>query len=171
MITVRWLNADPCFDIKEANCATKRLHPKVTRITPAEWHKLLKAEHSTLRFLSLVVHDEDCPYTVATQIIRSTKEHTPGVMSSGRPDWTGQPRDYSKPRWLHMKFTPIGLIRMMEDRLCSRAELPTRQWAVRLLAEMKQSDDYMIQELATFCSQPCDKYRYCKNGKNCFGFI
>jgi hypothetical protein len=160
---IYWLNADPALDLQQANLATKRLRTR-NPLTREQWVKSLKAEHSTLRFLSIVIHDEDCPYTVACQIVRHTKEHTQPEMSSARPDWTGAPRDYTKSRWLHIKFTPIGLVRMMEDRLCSRAEKETMDWATNLRDEMLRSDNWMIRELASFCAPTCVKHGFCKNG-------
>jgi hypothetical protein len=160
---IYWLNADPALDLQQANLATKRLRPK-NPLTREQWAKTLRAEHSTLRFLSIVIHDEDCPYTVASQIVRHTKEHTQPEMSSARPDWTGHERDYRKSRWLHIKFTPIGLVRMMEDRLCSRAEKETKDWAANLRYEMLRSDNWMIRVLALHCAPTCEKHGYCKNG-------
>lgn len=160
---IYWLNADPALDLQQANLATKRLRPR-NPLTREQWVKALKAEHSTLRFLSIVIHDEACPYTVASQIVRHTKEHTQPEMSSARPDWTGKERDYTKTRWLHIKFTPIGLVRMMEDRLCSRAEKETREWATNLRYEMLRNDDWMIRILALNCAPTCVKHGFCKNG-------
>lgn len=160
---IKWLNTDPSFDLKEANLSTKRLRP-VNPLTLEQWVKALRAEHSTLRFLSILVHDEDCPYTVASHIVRTTKEHTQPEMSSGRPDVTGKARDYDSPRWLHIKFTPLGLIRMMEDRLCSHAEQPTREWAERLRETMANHSDWMIRAMVPFCEATCKKDYRCREG-------
>lgn len=161
---IYWLNADPALDLQQANLATKRLRPK-NPLTREQWAKALKAEHSTLRFLSIVIHDEDCPYTVASQIVRHTKEHTQPEMSSARPDWTGHERDYRKSRWLHIKFTPIGLVRMMEDRLCSRAEKETKDWAGKVWQELRYHSDWMLRELTSVCLPTCQKLGYCRHGK------
>lgn len=170
-MTIKWLNSDPMQDLAEANLSTIRKHPK-TKITPEKFSKLLRSEHSTLRFLSLVVHDEDCPYTVACQIVRSTKEHTQPEMSSGRPDWNGgKERDYTQSRWLHVKFTPIGLIRMMEDRLCMRAEKETREWAGRLHIKICMHNDKYIREMGNFSLPTCITKNYCREGLNCHGVI
>lgn len=163
----------PMIELVKANLSTVRRRPREGYdLSIEKWKSLLRSEHSTLRFLSLVVHDEECPYTVACQIVRTTKEHTQPEMSSGRPDWNdGKERDYIKPRWVHIKFTPIGLIRMMEQRMCKEAEENTRMWAATIASKMYLSNDPYIQALASFCHPICIKHHYCPHGKNCHGAV
>lgn len=170
-MTIKWLNANPILDLKEANLSTVRKRPKDDKMTPERFAGLLRSEHSTLRFLSLVIHDEECPYTVACQLVRSTKEHCQPEMSSGRPDWTGAPRDYTNTRWIHIKHTPVGLIRMMEDRMCTRAESATREWCARLSGVMATHDDVYIREIGKLCNTTCRKHGYCREGRDCFGVV
>lgn len=166
---IYWLNSDPIKDLQDANMATKGKYP-TKHMTLEKFKKCLRYEHSTLRFLSLVVHDEQCPYTVACQLVRHTKDHTQPVMSSGRPDITGKERDYTSTRWLHIKFTPTGLIRMMEDRLCIGAEKQTREWAHQLLNKIINHECPYMRAIGEFCKPVCKKLKYingekyCKNG-------
>jgi len=166
MLTIRWLNSDPIYDLKKANLTTIRKSPKDNKMDIEKFRELLLSEHSTLRFLSLEVFDDNIPYTVATQLVRHTKEHCQPEMSSGRPDWNGgKARDYTQTRWYIEKFTPIGLIRMMESRLCTRAEDTTRDWAYKLKTEMRRGNDPYIKEIARFCRPRCIKCGYCPEGK------
>jgi hypothetical protein len=169
-MNIKWLNANTIIDLREANLSSIRKRPKAYTLEQDldYWWKCLHSEHSTLRFLSLVIHDEECPFTVASQVVRHTKEHCQPVLSSARPDWNKDaPRDYSQPRWIHLKFTPLGLIRMMEERLCTRAEVATTRWALTVLSALEKSDDPFLRVLAEFCSPICVKYHYCREGKNC----
>ena len=168
MLTIRWLNATPMYDLKKANLTTVRKRPESGFISIEKWESLLMAEHSTLRFLSLEVFDDDIPYTVACQLVRHTKDHCQPEMSSGRPDWNGgKERDYRQTRWYIEKFTPIGFIRMMEQRVCNKAEKPTRDWANKLIEVIKKHEDTHIASLAKFCKPRCKKIRCCPEEKGC----
>lgn len=158
-------------EIRMANCATKRKVPNLSKLLPLPtWRKWLRQGHSTLRFASVYVFDDDCPYTVACQIIRGTKEHTQGVMSSGRPDITGKTRDYTQSRWLFEKYTPKGFLEMMHDRLCTRAEAPTRYWATRVVNNiLEDSDNPYLLALAEMAGPFCKTVNNCPEGKYCFG--
>jgi len=171
MISIKWLNANPILDLKTANCLTKRLKPASDYMSDELFLATLKAEHSTLRFMSIMITDDNCPNTKASQIVRHTLEHTQPVMSSARPDWTGKERDYTKSRWLAVKFTPIGLIRMMEERLCTQAEQATIQWAEEIREVLLNHDDRYLALIGDLCNTICYKHGYCKLAKNCWGFI
>jgi len=159
-------------EVRIANAATKRKTPDMTKALRIEtWKTWLRMGHSTLRFASIFVLDDDCPYTVACQIIRGSKEHTQGVMSSGRPDITGKARDYKASRWLFEKYTPTGFIAMMQDRLCTRAEPPTRLWASNVGCELSISKDPYLRVLGEMCGPRCLTVNHCPNCKTCFGFL
>ena len=180
MITVRWLNADPLGDLQKANLATRRLHP-VRPMTMEQWRKALRAGHSTLRFLSLEIFDDDCPYTVASHMVRGSKEHQQWEMSTARPDITGKDRDYTSSRWLIGKLTPKALIEVAHDRLCIGpkgigAEEATREWLLRVMDAMCQRNgdilDLAFIVLADEMKPTCLSYMaYCRHGLDCWGLI
>lgn len=157
-------------EVRVANCATKRKKPNLAKDLPVDmWKRWLRQGHSTLRFASVYVLDDDCPYTVACQVIRGTKEHTQGVMSSGRPDITGKARDYTQSRWLFEKYTPKGFLEMMHDRMCTRAEAATRAWAESVRSEMLLSHSPYLRELAVLSGPSCLTVNNCPEGKKCHG--
>jgi hypothetical protein len=166
MLKVWMLGLD---EVRTANALTKRKVINLAKpLSIRTWKKWLCSGHSTLRFASVYVLDDNCPYTVACQIIRGTKEHTQGVMSSGRPDVTGKERDYTENRWLFEKYTPSGFLAMMRDRLCTRAEHRTQQWAENIRCELSISENSYLRALGEMCGPSCLTLNNCPESNMCY---
>jgi hypothetical protein len=60
---------------------------------------------------------------------------------------------------------------MLEERLCRRAEKATREWAEKLVKTMLESDDDYLKILARTSGTTCQKYKYCKECKDCLGLM
>ncbi len=162
MLNIRWMNQDPILDLKIANLTTIRLRPKDNAMSPESFWRKLLSRHSTLRVLSLAVFDDAMDDSVAMHMVRHTRDHCQPAVSSKRPDWNGgKERDPDEQRWYFEKFTPIGLIKAMEQRTCARAEIHDQDWAARLIYKMEHGMDPYMKEIAKECKPRCEKLGWC----------
>jgi hypothetical protein len=75
---------------------------------------------------------------VASHLVRHTKGHPRFVVQSMRPDWNkGEARPASSThRFFSMQATPLALMYMARQRLCTRAMKETREWMLELKRRM-----------------------------------
>lgn len=112
--------------------------------------------HSTCEILHFSVFDNECRGDVASHIVRATNKLPRHFVQSKRPDWNnGEKR---KPLDQEIKFymsvwTPASWMELCHKRLCFKAAKQTREWVVKVIMEMWNSPEPMLQALA-FCSVP-----------------
>lgn len=108
------------------------------------WRKQLTALHSPIRSINIRIKDF-VPRSVIMQYVRHTAGHPQPFVQSSRPDWTGKPRsnDPYEPKWMIMDFTPESLLFMFRKRLCTKAEIFSREimkeWKKRLSEVSRES--------------------------------
>jgi hypothetical protein len=173
MITVRIINNTPLEDVREAIATTLGLEQ--LKGTPEDvmfyYKELLLQKHSVLRSIHIRVKDTTARQDVTRQLLRATKGHPQPYVQSGRPDWTGKPRDESTSIFFLHDHTPESFMEEASQRLCFRAMQETRLTVLEILKVMAQSKDPLLMALAWCCIPNCLVQYGCPEGRfNCGWF-
>lgn len=129
--------------------------------------QIIKAEHSPLRALMFYIDMYDIPYYTAMHFRTHKLVHLP-LVTTGRPDIDGN----QKPREEQLKSELVNM-RMMVDaqeiiaisrvRLCTKAEVKTREIWKEAIKELKKQEPI----LATACVPSCLYRSFCPEIKSC----
>lgn len=173
MIELRILNADPIGDIREAIATTigKENLPEFKDDCLAQYNYYLKLfiqNHSILRAVHFRIKDTESDKSVSRQLLRATTGHPQPYVESGRPDWTGKPRNEAETCIFTHDHTAESFIHEANQRLCCRAWAPTRKTVQRIIRTMWESGDPYFTALAVCCVPNCVFQYACPEGKfNC----
>ena len=130
--------------------------------------KILLAEHSPIRLLTLTIKMHDIPYWVSTHIVR----HKIGIehfVSSQRTDRTGVNRDELPQNALvsHTIFVNAqSLIYISRKRLCSQASKETRELWKTVVEAVKEKEP----EIGSVLVPECVYRGFCPEMKGC-GYV
>lgn len=167
MITVRVLNAEPLEDIREAIAAT--LGKEEMPTSPSDllhyYVNLFIQNHSVVRAVRFRIKDTEADKSVTRQLLRATTGSPQPYVESGRPDWTGKPRDDSATCLFLHDHTAESFINEARQRLCYRAWKPTRDTVLDIIREMWYTQDSYFQALAICCVPNCYFQYGCPEGK------
>lgn len=128
--------------------------------------KIIKAEHSPLRCLMFNIDMYNIPSYTAGHFVRHV--HAQPFISTSRPDTDGHqiPRDKQKKSDLvncRLFLNAEEIINISRKRLCSKAELPTRQVWQSVLKELRKIEP----ELVNACVPNCIYRGFCPEIKSC----
>lgn len=173
MITVRIINATPLEDVREAIATT--LGKEEFSTSPKDilsyYKTLFLQNHSIIRSIHIRIKDTNARQDVTRQLLRATKGHPQPYVQSGRPDWTGFPRDESASILFLHDHTPESFIEEAKQRLCFRAMKETRLTVLEILKVMATSGDPLLEALAWCCVPNCLVQYGCPEGSfNCGWF-
>ena len=161
MISIRILNADPLYDIREAIATTlgKDELPEFSGDLYMYYLKLFIQNHSVVRAVRFRIKDTEANKSVARQLLRATTGSPQPYMESSRPDWTGKPRNETETCFFTHDHTAESFINEARQRLCHRAWAPTQETTKNIIKEMWYSGDPYFMALAV-CSVPNCVYQY-----------
>jgi len=171
-IAVAWSAPDPAAIIRLANGITLGDWDYTPGWTPSKkWaEKAMLAEHSTLEWADLIIVSS-ARSDVISHIVRHTKGHPRHVVQSQRPDWTGEERKGPDSIRLYAgKWSPVSLIQMARQRLCSKAMNETREWVQELKKALEESGDTMMIELSRAMVPNCEYRGRCTEIRGCGRF-
>ena len=130
--------------------------------------KILRAEHSPIRLLTLTIRLTDIPYWVSVHLVR----HKIGVehfVQTQRTDRTGVERT-EKPQNAPVCHTMVinaqALINVSRKRLCAQASKETRDVWKAVVQAVREYEP----ELADMCVPECVYRGFCPEMKSC-GYI
>lgn len=175
----RILNANPLFDVREANKITqgKKVVVDMQFTTPdletEWWIKQIVANHSTLRSVHFRLVDTR-PKSVIMQIIRATKGHPQPEVQSSRPDWNEGKERSSDPyedKLFMQDHTAESFIEMAKQRLCCRTEERTRKFMTEMVIALRHSKEPFLQAVGYCCHPQCEWFGgLCSEIKSCGRF-
>lgn len=157
--SLAWEGENPAAVIKMANGITKGLFEYDPFFIPSpKWaHRAMLQEHSTLEWAHLIIISRERS-DVCSHLVRHTKGHPRHVVESHRPDWTGKERPGSGVERLYAgSWTPLAIIQMARQRLCSKSMAETRATVERLKKALSHGDELM--QALSWAMKPECKYR------------
>jgi len=151
------------------NAAMNTVGKETGKYPSSTWKsKILRAEHSPIRYIELTIRIHDIPYWVAMHLVRHHIGVTPYV-STERTDRTGIDRN-NLPQNASVCLTLLAnaqaLINISRKRLCSQAANETRG-AWRAVVEAVRTVE---PELADCMVPECEYRGFCPEMR-CCGFI
>ena len=167
MITVRIINEDPLFDIREAIATTigKDNLKDFNGDLYSYYLTLFIQNHSILRSVRFRIKDTASDKSVARQLLRATTGSPQPYMESSRPDWTGKPRNDTETCFFTQDHTAESFMNEARQRLCFRAWAPTRKTVQEIIKTMRESGDPYFRALAVASVPNCVHQYGCPEGK------
>lgn len=166
-LKIRTINATPQYDLQEAKLITIGKKPSSRALTRDDIIKDIISEHSFLEFIHFNIRLDETDKDSRNQLVRHTKHHPRFACQSSRPDWTGIERDNKNLiSWLG-QWNILAIIRMMNQRLCTKTEMETYKIAVKIKKMLMESDDIFQQAVGYCCVPQCIHRAGCPTGKHC----
>lgn len=118
----------------------------------AKLGKWYDSGHSPIRTQMFAIYCEDIPYSVCMQMRTHDKNGALFLIESGRPD-TGSAKEHGRnaPRKMFIMCNAQHLIDWSHKRMCTKAELKTREFFSLLKNEIEKVDESLANHLEPMC--------------------
>ena len=170
IIKPRITNNDPDRDLMESVLVTVGKKYVGNKPSIDKLKDFIIAEHSILDVIQVYIEFQETDKDSRNQLVRHTKHNPRYYCQSSRPDWIGEKRDpNSKVSWNGV-YNIRALLRMANERMCTRTELETRKQVFLLKEAMIKSDDKFLQVIGWAMVPSCVNRMGCPDNVFCGQF-